>query len=149
VSSGTVLLSTDHGALTVVDDHGDGTYTATLTATSPGTATITGTLAGTDITDEETVVVTVGAASVGTTTITAASGSITTDGSTLVTVQLKDANGNNLGVSSGTVLLSTDHEIGRASCRERVWTSVGAVSATRKGTATITGTAAGTEIEEG
>src|SRR5690606_38949851 len=73
VSSGTVLLSTDHGSLTVVDDHGDGTYTATLTATSPGTATITGTLAGTDITDEETVVVTVGAASVGTTTITAAS----------------------------------------------------------------------------
>ncbi|HWK58579.1 MAG TPA: filamin/ABP280 repeat domain-containing protein, partial [Parapedobacter sp.] len=61
---------------------------ATLTATSPGTATITGTLAGTDITDEETVVVTVGAASVGHTTATVGAG--TAGEETTITVTVLD-----------------------------------------------------------
>src|SRR5690606_40591963 len=92
--------------------------------------------------------VTVGAASVGTTTITAASGSITTDGSTLVTVQLKDANGNNIGVSSVTVLLSSDHGSLTVVDDHGDGTYTATLTATSPGTATITGTLAGTDIAD-
>ncbi len=58
VTSGgqTVALSVTDGSLSGVTDHGDGTYTATLTSSViAGVATITGTLNGNAITDNATV----------------------------------------------------------------------------------------------
>ncbi|HEX3224465.1 MAG TPA: invasin domain 3-containing protein [Gaiellaceae bacterium] len=49
-SGGVVTLSADHGSLSSVTDNNDGTYTATLTAsTSIQTATVTGTIDGSSI----------------------------------------------------------------------------------------------------
>ncbi|HWK55867.1 MAG TPA: hypothetical protein VNQ80_00940, partial [Parapedobacter sp.] len=97
-------------AVVTVSTDANGLATATLASSLAGEAEVTATVpiegTATPVSNGSPVTIefVAGAASVGTTTITAASGSITTDGSTLVTVQLKDANGNNLGVSSGTVL---------------------------------------------
>jgi adhesin/invasin len=55
-SGGTVTLSTDFGSLGSVTNHNNGTYTATLTATTlAGTATITGTINSIAIGDTATV----------------------------------------------------------------------------------------------
>jgi hypothetical protein len=55
-SAGTVALFTTRGTLGAVTNHGDGTYTATLTSSlTSGTATITGTLDGVAVTDTATV----------------------------------------------------------------------------------------------
>ncbi len=52
----TVALTTSRGSLGPVSDHGDGTYTATLTSsTTAGTATVTGTVGGSGIVDNATV----------------------------------------------------------------------------------------------
>ncbi|MGH7544001.1 MAG: invasin domain 3-containing protein [Gemmatimonadota bacterium] len=51
-----VALTTSRGSLGPVSDHGDGTYTATLTSsTTAGTATVTGTVGGAGIVDDATV----------------------------------------------------------------------------------------------
>src|SRR5690606_20040504 len=84
------------GTLDDFQDNADGTYTATLSSTIPGTAIISGTLDGNNLADTAEVEISVGAASLATTTITADPATITTDGSSTITVQLKDAAGNNL-----------------------------------------------------
>ncbi|MCH8992648.1 MAG: S-layer protein, partial [Acidobacteria bacterium] len=107
----TVVLATDLGTLGSVTDNTNGTYTATLTsATTTGTATITGTVNAAGITDTETVTLTPGAADGTTSLITAAPTSIVADGATTstITVQLKDANSNNLDSGGDTVVLATD-----------------------------------------
>ena len=151
-SGGTVTLSTDLGTLSIVTDNGDGTYTTTLTSTTTaGTATISGTLAGAAITDTETVAFTTGGADVATSTITASPTSIAADGTTTstVTVQLKNANGNNLTTSGGTVTLSTD--LGTLSIvtdnGDGTYTTT-LTSTTTAGTATISGTLAGAAITD-
>ena len=151
-SGGPVVLATTLGTLSAVTDNGDGTYTATLTsATTAGTATISGTLAGAAITDTETVQMTVGAASTSTTTITANPTSIAADGTTTstITAQLKDANGNNLTTSGGTVVLATT--LGTLSAvtdnGDGTYTAT-LTSATTAGTATISGTLAGAAITD-
>src|SRR5690606_24953872 len=106
-SGGTVVLTTTLGTLGDFQDNADGTYTATLSSTVPGTAIISGTLDGNNLADTAGVVIQVGAASLATTTITADPAAITTDGSSTITVQLKDAAGNNLTSSGGTVALYT------------------------------------------
>src|SRR5690606_40153351 len=85
----------------------DGTYAAALTSTVPGTSIIAGALDGDNLVDSAGVEIQVGAASLATTTITADPATITTDGSSTITVQLKDAAGNNLTSSGGTVALYT------------------------------------------
>ncbi len=107
----TVLLSTDLGILSPITDNGDGSYTATLTsATTSGLATVTGNVNSSAMGDSATVAFTVGAADASNSTISAAPSSITADGITtsIVTVQLIDANGNPLVSGGDTVLLSTD-----------------------------------------
>ena len=110
-SGGTVLLNTNHGALGTVTDNGDGTYTATLSDTVARTDTVSGSINGITITSGNAVVVfTPGAVSAANTTITAASSPVSTDvGSVVITVQAKDAHGNNLTASGGLVVLHTDH----------------------------------------
>jgi adhesin/invasin len=107
----TVTLATDLGSLSSVTDNSDGTYTATLTsATTTGTATITGTVNTDAITDTETVTFIPGAADPTTSLITAVPISMVADGVTTstITVQLKDANNNNLTSGGDTVALATD-----------------------------------------
>ena len=74
-----------------------------------GTATITGTINGAAITDDADVALNVGAAAAATTTITANPIAITADGqsTSTITVQAKDANGNNLAAGGDAVVLAT------------------------------------------
>lgn len=109
-SGGPVTLSTTAGALGAVTDHGNGSYTAVLTApTAAGTAVISGKLSGTNMAQTATVHLVPGAASAAASAISARESSITADGSsqTLITVQLKDAYGNDLTTSGGPVTIST------------------------------------------
>src|SRR5690606_26577419 len=100
-------LTTTLGTLDDFQDNADGTYTATLSSTIPGTATISGTLDGDNLADTAGVEISVGAASLATSTITASPSEITTDEIATITVQLKDAAGNNLTSSGGAVALYT------------------------------------------
>src|SRR5690606_11457322 len=106
-SGGTVVLTTTLGTLDDFQDNADGTYTATLSSTVPGTAIITGTLDGDNLADTAGVEISVGTASLTASTITAVPSEITTDETATITVQLKDAAGNNLTSSGGTVVLTT------------------------------------------
>ncbi|MBT8127245.1 MAG: OmpA family protein, partial [Gammaproteobacteria bacterium] len=149
---GTVALSTNLGSLTGVTAVGDGSYTATLTsASTAGNATITGTLDGNAIIDSASVALTPGVASTATTTLTAAPNSITADGvsTSTITVQLKDANGNNLSANGGTVSLSTNlgSLTGVTAVGDGSYTAT-LTSATMAGTATITGTLDGNAIND-
>jgi adhesin/invasin len=106
----TVALATDLGSLGSVTDNSNGSYTATLTSTVTGTATITGTVNAAAITDTATVTLTPGAADGTTSLITATPTSMVADGAatSTITVQLKDANSNNLTSGGDTVALATD-----------------------------------------
>ncbi|WP_371188258.1 invasin domain 3-containing protein [Thalassotalea maritima] len=107
----TVTLVTDKGTLSNVNDNGDGTYTATLTSsTNAGTATITATVNGSVMTSNPEVIFVVGAASADKSTIKVSEETITADGqsTSIVTIQLVDANGNKLSSGGDTVTLVTD-----------------------------------------
>jgi hypothetical protein len=146
----TVTLATTAGTLGNVTDNGNGTYTATLTsAAAPGTATITGKLGGDDIVDTETVTFKVGVASAATSTITAAPTSITADGTSTstITVQLKDALGNNLTTGGATVTLATTAgTLSNVTDNGNGTYTATLTSATVTGTATITGKLDGDDI---
>jgi adhesin/invasin len=149
-SGGTVVLSSTAGTLSSVTDNNNGTYTAVLTSsTTAGTATISGTVGGAAITATATVTFTAGAADGARSTLTASPSSILADGVTTstITVQLKDANGNNLTSSGGTVTLSSD--LGTLSSvtdnNNGTYTAV-LTSTTSAGTATISGTVGGAAI---
>jgi outer membrane protein OmpA-like peptidoglycan-associated protein len=142
-----VILSTSLGtlsALGVANDVGDGTYTVTLTsATTMGTATITGTLNGTAMTNSATVTFTAGVATTANSSITASPTSITADGSStsVITVQLKDSNDNNLSSGSGTVVLNTSAgSLGAVTDNSNGTYTATLTSASTAGTATITAT---------
>src|SRR5207237_8941590 len=91
-----VTLATDHGSVSSVLDNGDGTYSATLTATTPGTATVTGTVNTAAISDDATVDFAVGAADPATSLISASPTSTTVDASSQITVRLRDQFSNDL-----------------------------------------------------
>jgi len=118
---GSVTLSSDRGVLVNNGYLSDGKYTATLTAgTTPingvGLATITGSFDGNgipsdvngDFVESTTVNIIEGLPAIATIDISTAVATITADESTLVTVQLKDALGNLITHSRGTVTLSTN-----------------------------------------
>jgi len=156
--TGTVTFTSSDGAWTAPSNYpftgGDaGTHTftnaytlktagsQTVTATDVPTSSITGTSAA--------ITVNVGAASTALSTIGAAPGSITANGTSTstATVRLKDAFGNSLSGSGGTVALSattgslspvTDHSDG-------TYTAT-LTSSTTAGTASITGTVNGSAL---
>ncbi|MFI2104621.1 invasin domain 3-containing protein, partial [Isoptericola sp. NPDC019693] len=108
-SGGAVTLTTDAGTLSDVTDHGDGTYTATLTSSrTAGTATVTFAVDG-DAGGSVDVRFAPGAASAATSTIAADPTHLTADGesTSTITVTLLDAHGNPLGASGGTVTMSS------------------------------------------
>ena len=143
-SGGTLtVVKTSGPALTLsaVTDNGNGTYTATVKGTVTGTATFTASLGGnaiTNVSNPVTVTLTPGAASLAQSTVTASPTSITADGSShsTLTVQLKDAQGNSLTASGGTVTMVRTAGTG----------TIGAVTDNGNGTYTATltsGVAAG------
>jgi hypothetical protein len=88
----TVTLATTLGSLSSVVDHGNGTYTATLTSsTTAGTATITGTYNGIALANAEVVTFEPGTAT--TFTVGAPANAIAGDPFTIV-ITARDANGN-------------------------------------------------------
>src|SRR5690606_37357479 len=110
--------------------------------------TITGTLNGTAITDDATITIGVGTADVTTTTVTADPTSMTTDGSSTITVQLKDAAGNNLTASAGTVALNTTVGTLSAVTDNGNGTYTATLLPAALPTSTITGTLNGTAITD-
>src|SRR5690606_22018926 len=141
-----VGLTTTHGTLSEVTDNGDGTYSANLSATTPGTATIAGSVNGVPMTDTVVIDVSVGAASPTTSTMEADKASITTDDTATITVRLKDAYDNPLTTGGDVVLLHTGYG---------TWTEVkdngdgtysATFSATAPGTATVSGKVNGEDM---
>jgi hypothetical protein len=109
VSAGTVNLSTSLGDLTATIDHGDGTYSAMLSGTTPGTAIVTGTLNDEPIADSARVTLRSTAGDPDQTIIRADSSSILADGAatTRVLVLVRDSSGRLLETSAGMVTLTT------------------------------------------
>ena len=140
----TVALATTLGSLGSVTDNGNGTYTATLTsATTTGSATVTGTVNAAAITDNAIVSFIPGLADATQSTITAAPTSIVADGATTstITVQLKDANGNNLTSGGDTVTVATTlGALGSVTDLGNGTYTATLTSATTTGSATVTGT---------
>jgi YVTN family beta-propeller protein len=131
---------TSTGAISSTTDNGNGTYTATFTGVLAGTATTIGaTVNGTPVgTALPTVTVTPGAISAATSVVTASSGLISSGAAATLTLQAKDAAGNNLVTGGATVAFTASGG-----------TSTGAFGATTDNgngtyTATFTGLAAGT-----
>jgi hypothetical protein len=148
-SSDPVTLSTTSGNLGTVSNVGGGSYTATLTsATISATATITGKLNGVTITDDAQVAFTPGAASIATSTVTASPTSIVANGvsTSTITVQLKDANGNNTTSSDPVTLSTTSGSLGIVSNVGGGSYTATLTSPTATGTATITGKLNGVNI---
>src|SRR5690606_27960288 len=103
----TVTLTTGDGEQLEVEYAGGGAYIATFDPKTPGLVTIKGTVNGHAIDSTATIKVSVGAASPDTSTITADPEAITTDETALITVQLRDAKGNELVDGGDTVTLTT------------------------------------------
>ncbi|CAM4490581.1 invasin domain 3-containing protein [Paenibacillus tarimensis] len=151
-SEGIVQLSSTLGQLGPVTDHGDGTYSAELTASmESGTAVITGTLNGNAMNTTASLYMAPLPPSIDHSTVTASPASIRADGSSTstITVQLKDANGNLLSSGSHSVQLSTtggvlgtvqNHGSGRY--------SASLTAPTTAGSATVTAAVDGSSIRQ-
>ena len=152
-----VVLSTTAGSLSSVTDLGNGTYQATLTASSTAeTATVTGTVNGSAITDDATVTFTAvgpGPPSGATSQITASPTTIPANGTSTstITVQLRDAAGTPLTTGGATVVLSTTAgslgsvtDLGNGSYQATLTSS----SSPTNVTATISGTVNGDAISD-
>jgi len=147
-SAGTVTLATTIGILSGVIDGLNGTYRATLTSTTTGVAVISGALNGAALVHTATVQVNPGAASTNTSTITAVPSAVTADGvsTSTVTVQLKDAQGNNVTNSAGTVMLATTRGVLGAVTDLSNGTYRAALTSTTSGVATVSGTLNGATL---
>lgn len=152
-----VALTTSRGSLGAVSDHGDGTYTATLTSsTTVGTATITGAVGGVAIVDNATVEFTqvgtpTGAASPTHSTITADPVAIPADGSSTSTINVRliDAGGASLTSGGDRVTLSTTRgTLGPVTDRGDGTYTATLRSTSTSGTATISGTVNGLAISD-
>jgi adhesin/invasin len=112
VGGQTVLFSksggVSNGTISVVTDNGNGTYSATFTATTSGTATsILATIGGTSVTSNPpTVTVSAGALSLSQSALTVSSSSVASGSSITLTLTAKDSNGNTLPTGGQTVLFS-------------------------------------------
>ncbi|PCJ35017.1 MAG: hypothetical protein COA99_14125 [Moraxellaceae bacterium] len=98
---------TGSASISIVMDNGDGTYTATITNTVAEVVTVTGTIDGEPIADTATVGFLPGAADGLQSTITVSANFLIADGvdTATVTVQARDAFGNNLTSGGDTVVV--------------------------------------------
>src|SRR5688572_2433046 len=131
---------TSTGTIGATTDNGDGTYTATFTGVGAGSATTIGaTINGAPVTTAlPTITVSPGAISASTSVVTVSTGTVASGATTALTLQAKDAAGNNLPTGGATVVFTLSGG-----------TSTGTIGATTdngNGTysATFTGVLAGT-----
>src|SRR5207253_7567024 len=109
------------------------TYTATFTGSGAGSATTIGaTIGGSAVSSTRpTITVTQGTASPATSTVTTSSSTVVSGATATLTLQARDAAGNNLPAGGLTVVFtrtggtSTGTKGGRAACRERAYTATG------------------------
>ncbi|MGS0561722.1 beta strand repeat-containing protein [Microbacterium aurugineum] len=143
-----VLVNTTAGTLSGVTDHGDGTYTATLTAPSTtGTATLTFSVNGDTATAEATVDFVPGAADLATSSIQAVPTTITADGlaQSAITVTLRDSAGNPAtGGGEPVTVTTTNGVIGTTLDNDDGTYTAVLTSATLPGSATVGFTLGGT-----
>lgn len=150
----TVMLFTTLGTLSPVTDHGNGKYTATLTAGKiHGPAVISGTLNGELIGDTARVFIKgiPRVASAATTIITASPLSIPADGisTATITVQVKDSSGTNATVGGDfVVLLATRGKLGPVVDNDNGTYQAVLTSTTTAGTAAIYGAVNGVFITD-
>ncbi|MBA9084868.1 acyl-CoA hydrolase [Fontibacillus solani] len=105
-----VVVSSTLGTVSAVTDNNNGTYTATLTApTTVGTATISASVGGNPIASTSSVQFVAGASSAANSTIEVGNAILTADGTsqTLITVKLKDTQGNALTSGGATVVVKS------------------------------------------
>jgi len=102
-----VTVNTTLGSVSAVTDNADGTYTATVTHSVTGTASISATMNSTPASNTGSLTFLPGAASDATSTLSVASSTATTDDSVIVSVQLKDSNGNDLTAGGESVVITT------------------------------------------
>ena len=149
-SGGAVTLHPTVGTIGTITDNGNGTYTATFTsATATGDSFITGTIGGNTITGSASVSLTPGTVSTARTAISTSPTTLVANGSTqsTVTVQAKDANGNDLTTSGGAVTLHpTLGTIGTVINNNDGTYTATFTSSTTAGMSTITGTIGGTAM---
>src|SRR5690606_26519256 len=119
--------------------HGNGTYSATFSAATPGLATITGQVNDVIMTTAVQVTVSVGAADPSKSIVETDQTTITTDETATITVRLKDAHGNNLIAGGDAVELDTDYGTLSSVTDHGDGTYSATFSATTPGTADITG----------
>ncbi len=131
---------TSTGTIGSTTDHGDGTYTASFTGVTAGSATTIGaTINAVAVTSSlPTVTVTVGTISTSTSTVSVSSGTVTSGSAITLTLQAKDAGGNNITTGGETIAFT---EIGGTSTG-----SIGSTTDNGNGTytASFTGVLAGT-----
>ncbi len=146
----TGVASTISGATTT---SASGVATFTVSSTVAGTATYQATAQNggsqTIISTTVTITYVPGPVSTSVSTITASPNSITADGTSVssVTVQLKDANGNNRTSSGGTLVLNTTRgTLSSVTDNQNGTYSATLTSGTVAGTATVSGTLAGTSL---
>jgi protocatechuate 3,4-dioxygenase beta subunit len=149
-----VTLATDLGTLTPVADLGDGTYTAELRSTEAGTATVTGTLNGTDIDDQAQVAFVDDGGPVDpvatSATIEASPAEVEADGdaASLITVRVFDQDGAPMPAGGDAVTLATDLGTLTPVADLGDGTYTAELRSTEAGTATVTGTLNGTDIDD-
>ncbi|MGS0561723.1 Ig-like domain-containing protein [Microbacterium aurugineum] len=104
-----VMITTTLGSASATTDHGDGSYTATVSSVTAGAATVGFTLSGVAQAPTAAVTFAPGPADAGTSMITATPGAIPADGigTATVTVTLYDANGNRISVGGPVVAMGT------------------------------------------
>ena len=141
-----ISLSATLGTLGTLVDNGDGTYTAVLTAGgATGTASVSATVGGQ--TFGATLPVTASSASLTTSTISASPTSVIVGGSSLITVQLRDAGGNALASGGGTVTLgASTGSLGVVTDNLDGTYSAVLTVPTTPGTVTVSGTLGGSAI---
>jgi adhesin/invasin len=151
VDADSVTLATTLGALGPVSHDEVGRYTATLTAgTTAGTAIITGTVNGAAIQDSATVALTsTGGPDTTTSTVTADPDSIPADGesTSLITVEVRDGNGDPVDADSVTVA-TTLGALGPVGHEALGRYTATLTAGTTAGTAIITGTVNGAAIQD-
>ena len=148
ISSGGATVAFSHtggtstGTIGTTSDHGNGNYTALFTGVISGTTTnIRATIGGVDVTTSSpTVAVTPGALSLANSTVSVSSASVTSGSVVTITMQAKDAAGNNLSSGNDNVVFTASTGSG---------VSTGTISATNDlnngvYTASFTGVASGT-----
>ncbi|WP_413287623.1 invasin domain 3-containing protein [Bdellovibrio sp. HCB337] len=139
---------TSTGTIGSTIDNGNGTYTATFTGAVAGTATtINATIGGAAVTSTSpTVTVTPGSISLAQSTVSVSSGTVASGSSSTLTLQAKDAAGNNITSGSATVVFSRSGGTSNGTIGSTTDNGDGTYSAIFTGTVAGTATTIGASI---